>query len=151
MKKYTIQRAEKIYLPGELLPVRGDFDVEINGSEQMQVSDGYHTMDELYEHRITLFIALARVYNAVKTKLDPNLYPVTTTLLAPAWRSKKHDNGTMMPGWYILGIGKEKGEQITYHLPDSTWDQTDFAETLERAPLWDNHKSKDVLERLKLL
>ncbi len=32
-----------------------------------------------------------------------------------------------------MGIGKEKGEQITYHLPLSKWDETNFAETLESA------------------
>jgi hypothetical protein len=50
-----------------------------------------------------------------------------------------------------MGIGKEKGKQISYHLPLSRWDETYFAETLDKAPEWDGHTSADVLERLKTL
>ena len=64
-------------------------------------------------------------------------------------RSKVHYSPT--DGWFIMGIGKEKGNQISYHLPLSRWDETDFAETLDQAPEWDGHTSQDVLERLKTL
>jgi len=47
-----------------------------------------------------------------------------------------------------MGIGKESGEQITYHLPESLWGKTDFADTLEKAPQYDYHTSNDVLNRL---
>lgn len=93
------------------------------------VSDGYHTFGELYAHRIALFIALAR----------RTIY---------AWRSKAHSDGSIWDGWFILGIYKDAGKQITYHLPMSEWDKCDFAETLEKAPEWDRHTSNDVLERL---
>jgi hypothetical protein len=52
---------------------------------------------------------------------------------------------------FIMGIGKDRGEQITYHLPLSKWEETNFAETLNRAPEWDGHTSDNVLERLKNL
>jgi hypothetical protein len=102
------------------------------------ISDGYHTFGELYEHRITLFITLCeqRVYY---------------TSWEDVWRSKLHSDGTSFDGWFVLGIGKEKGEQITYHLPISKWDETDFAETLEKAHEFDGHTSEDVLGRLKKL
>ncbi len=105
--------------------------------------DGYHTFDELYEHRITLFIALCR-YLSVKGvfKNPPHLQ---------SWRSTFHSDGTEWRGWFILGIGKKKGEQITYHLPESKWSETDFAETLPHAPEFDGHTSEDVLQRLKRL
>lgn len=65
------------------------------------------------------------------------------------WRSRLHHDGSAFDGWFIIGIGKEKGEQITYHLPERMWSDCDWAETLDRAPEWDGHTSADVLERLR--
>lgn len=98
-----------------------------------KISDGYHTFDELYEHRIALFLALCR------------------QIPANVWRSRLHDDGSYFDGWFLLGINKQKGKQITYHLPNSKWDETNFAETLEKSPEWDKHTSNDVVERLKKL
>lgn len=53
--------------------------------------------------------------------------------------------------WFVLGIGKNEGEQITYHLPIRLWDFTKFAETLVFAPKFDGHTSADVLNRLQNL
>ena len=111
--------------------------------ENLEVSDGYHTFDELYEHRIVLFIALCKILYA-----DPQYQ---TGQKADIWRSKLHSDGTSFDGWFIMGIGRNKGEQITYHLPISKWDETEFAETREKAPEFDGHTSDDVLERLKNL
>lgn len=106
--------------------------------EDIKVSDGYHTFDELYDHRITLFIALCRI---LRKDADHN----------GIWRSKLHNDGTMYEGWFIMGIGEEAGNQITYHLPIARWHETDFAAELTRAPKWDGHTPADVLERLKQL
>lgn len=108
--------------------------------EELEVSDGYHTFDELYEHRITLFITLCRVICAI-----------TTGEFIRVWKSKLHSDGKGYEGWFILGIFDEKGKQISYHLPISKWEETSFVEELERAPEWDGHTSADVLERLKTL
>lgn len=105
------------------------------------VCDGYHTFDELYDHRITLFITLCRVL--ISDQGSEHWEPV--------WRSRLHHDGTSFEGWFIMGVGKNKGQQISYHLPLSRWEETNFAETLERAPEWDGHTSDDVLERLKKL
>lgn len=113
--------------------------------ENLEVSDGYHTFDELYEHRITLFITLCRY---VKWMRDARVK------LPRVWRSKVHYDDTRYKGWFILGIGEKKKEQITYHLPISKWKETDFlkyTDTLKKAPKWDGHSSADVLERLKAL
>jgi hypothetical protein len=48
-----------------------------------------------------------------------------------------------------MGIFIDKGSQITYHLPINRWEDTEWAETLEKAPEFDGHTSSDVLERLK--
>jgi hypothetical protein len=66
------------------------------------------------------------------------------------WKSKLHADGTMFDGWFIAGIGKAMGEQITYHLPLKYWDECEGKE-LEHAPEWDGHTPAEVLERLKNL
>lgn len=108
------------------------------------VSDGYHTMDELYEHRIRLYIALCREISL----RDPKLLALDDR---EVWRSKSHADGTMFEGWFIMGIGKAAGHQITYHLPLGYWDECSFATELERAPEWDGHTPGEVLQRLKSL
>lgn len=100
------------------------------------ISDGYHTFDELYEHRITLYIALCK--RLENTTLQP-------------WRTKVHSDLSVWDGWFLLGIGTDPGEQITYHLPIEKWEEASFAIELERAPDFDGHTSADVLERLKQL
>ena len=42
---------------------------------------------------------------------------------------KEASDGTVWKDWFILGVNKEKGEQITYHLPMGKWKETEFAET----------------------
>lgn len=116
-----------------------------------QVSDGYHSIQELYDHRITLFIALCRCMESGISQNQQAIMGREAEHPMRPWRSKTHYDGTSWDGWFIMGIGKEKGEQISYHLPLSRWDETDFAETLEKAPPFDGHTSADVLERLKQL
>lgn len=140
MKKFTILYATRNSLHQG---PTGHTVYEFEGEDIMQVSDGYHTMDELYEHRITLFIALCRMYAKHYNLEGGKTYNV--------WRSKLHSDGSEFEGWFVLGINKGKGDQITYHLPLSKWDETNFAENLEKAPEWDGHTSNDVLNRLKNL
>lgn len=126
--KYTIYHLNKS--DREVVEVQ-----EILTDDMGSISDGYHTFDELYEHRVTLYIALC-------SRLDSSYY---------VWRSEKHSDGSSYEGYFILGIDDEKGKQITYHIPMKYWEQTYFAETLEKAPEFDGHSSKDVLERLQKL
>lgn len=107
--------------------------VTVKCDEGVEVSDGYHTFSELYDHRIALWIALCRVYSSMHSD---------------CWRSMYHSDGTSIPGWFVLGIGRDIGDQITYHLPMSQWDATDFASDKEEPPRFDGHTSSDVLERL---
>ena len=103
--------------------------------------DGYHTFDELYEHRITLWIALCK-YVANK---------FAGSQAHPVWRSKKHSDGSSYDGWFLLGVNESAGNQITYHLPLSKWETTNFAKDIDKAPEFDGHTSDDVLERIKKL
>lgn len=94
-----------------------------------ETSDGYHTFNELYEHRHALFLALAS--------------------LTDSWMSKKHHDGSEMDGWFIAGIKLRSGD-ISYHLPMRIWDDCvkTGAEVLPKAPKWDGHTSNDVVDRL---
>lgn len=116
--------------------------------EELIVSDGYHTFDELYDHRITLFITLCQFIANYNKLVDSQKLVAYQRL---PWRSRFHSDGSEYPGWFILGINKNAGMQVTYHVPLSRWNETDFVETLEKAPEYDGHSSIDVLERLKHL
>lgn len=107
-------------------------------------SDGYHTFKELYDHRITLFIALCKCLHFDENQVEDDGSSCV-------WKSKKHSDGELTFGgtWFVLGINKEAGRQMTYHLPMSEWDNCSFATELETAPEWDGHSSADVLQRLK--
>ncbi len=99
-------------------------------------SDGYHTFDELYDHRVTLFVALCA---ELALRIAPE----------QIWRSRLHSDGTSFAGWFVAGIWTAPGSQITYHLPDDRWPSLDFADTRERAPEFDGHTSADVLARIR--
>ncbi len=103
-----------------------------------QLSDGYHTFDELYEHRIINYIALC-------TSMIREGYETV-------WKTRVHSDGIIWDGWFLLGIFKEKGKQITYHIPYSKWgNECKYIPEIEKAPEYDGHTSADVLERLKSL
>lgn len=112
---------------------------KVDGSiETNEISDGYHTFGELYDHRIALFRALCSYINGTS---DHDTYHN-----AP-WKSKVHSDGSVMKGWVIVGLGILSGEQITYHVPEHMYDDWP-AEALDKAPEWDGHTSADVLKRL---
>lgn len=110
--------------------------------------DGYHTFQELYDHRIELFLALCRF----RQRLSDN--ERTAGSAEVVWRSRRHSDGELCFGTgtqFVMGIGKEKGSQITYHIPIERWDEAAFATTFEAAPEWDGHSSDDVVSRLRAL
>ena len=94
------------------------------------ISDGYHTFNELYNHRAVLF--------SVICKQDKT-----------SWKSRKHHDGTMYDGMFIAGIGTPYG-QCTYHLDNEYWELFKVKE-IPCAPEWDGHTPDDVLTRLKYL
>jgi len=96
-----------------------------------EISDGYHTFNELYDHRCHLFVALMRSNQDI------------------SWRSKKHADGEMFPSWFIAGMNLPTG-LITYHLPLWMWSMLDGGgiSTREFAPEWDGHTPADVVSRL---
>lgn len=95
------------------------------------ISDGCHTFDELYEHRAKLFSVICNTNKEL------------------AGKSKLHDDGTMLDGYFIVGIETEQG-QATYHYGLCYWDLFEVME-LEKAPKYDGHTSKEAIERIKML
>lgn len=106
-----------------------------------KISDGYHTFDELYEHRCLLFVALIMS--------NPRI----------SWRARCNSDGSKLDGWFIAGMDLPTG-QIGYHLPERMWhcfdkilgpinlSGTGRQGTFDRAPEWDGHTSEDVLKRI---
>lgn len=120
--------------------------IKEKGCDTNKISDGYHTFGELYEHRITIFIALCKALHFDENQIEDDGSSVV-------WKSKKHSDGELAFGgtWFVLGINKDAGRQITYHLPIDKWGDCSFATELETAPEWDGHTSEDVLNRLMAL
>lgn len=110
--------------------------IKTTKADTNKISDGYHTFEELYEHRIELYMALCRkVYKGNKTNV---------------WKAKIHSDGSVWKGWFILGINTTKGTQITYHLPIKYWGKIDVIDW-GKAPEFDGHTPQDVIKRLKQL
>ena len=139
IKKYLITDIQKLEKQDDYATLKKGIFAE--GDERMQVSDGSHTMDELYEHRYMLFIALCRYVYYHDVKISGANKSI--------WKTHMHSDGNpAYDGYFLLGINKEKGTQISYHLPNKFYDGIDFAEVLDKAPEWDGHTSGDVLFRL---
>lgn len=103
-----------------------------NVNDIEDLSDGFHTFNDLYEQRMWLFAALV---NAYKDK---------------AWKSLRHEDGEHCFGgdWFIVGIDTPKGS-YTYHYGIQYWDVFD-CEALPRAKHWDGHTDKDVTRLMSL-
>lgn len=137
-KSHTSVQVSDNYARDEKIVVVEGFD--------LVASDGYHTFDELYDHRITIYIALCRFVQSNFDKMTED-----DDEDRPVWRSQFHSDGSQYENWFTLGMFEKTGEQITYHIPMNRWGETDFAETLDKAPEWDEHTSQDVLDRIKKL
>lgn len=116
--------------------------------DSAQVSDGYHTFEDLYNHRHRLFIALCRqMHLRYKSSVsERNHYN-------PIWhyQTSQGEDGHF-EGYFLMGIHTEYGKQISYHLPDRFINEISlFSNKMCIKPTWDGHTSQDVLERLALL
>ena len=110
-------------------------DEAVNTVDDMgEVSDGYHTFNQLYHQRAVLF---ATIVNLNKDK---------------AWKSFKHSDGNYCfdsnGEWFIVGVDTPKGS-YTYHYSKEYWDMFD-CEELECGKEWDGHTEKDVTRLLSL-
>ncbi|TLG72155.1 hypothetical protein FEZ08_09540 [Culicoidibacter larvae] len=95
------------------------------------MSDGYHTFNELYNHRSVLFSVICNLNSKV------------------AWKSKKHADGSMFNNMFVVGIETPAG-MFTYHDEMMWWNRYNVPE-LENAPEWDGHTSDDVIRLYTLV
>lgn len=126
-------KSEEFTLRGNACVELENYDGEVNVEYLTKVgelSDGYHTYNELYHHRMILF---KLVCDAHKDK---------------AWKSWKHSDGTMFDHSFIVGVNTPEG-QYTYHYREEDYDLFDVKE-LEFAPEYDGHLPKDITRLLTL-
>lgn len=113
----------------------GDRWVPSDGIRTDEITDGFHTFGELYEHRRALTMALI------------------STGKFHAWRSRAHhpEDSPCFVGYFIVGIDLPTGT-VTYHYADRHWD--DFShgtDDLDHAPKWDGATPADTVSRLMSL
>lgn len=94
----------------------------INGD----TSDGYHTFNELYDHRVLLWINLCLLQHPDITYLVEDHYE----------------------GWFLLGCETPQG-QISYHCPNKYLGLC--SKITRRQPEFDGHTSSDVIKRLEAI
>ncbi len=111
----------------ESVKMKIEFEVEHKG----QISDGYHTFDELYHHRMMLFAVICNTYRN------------------NAWKSWHHHDGTMYDDYFIVGIETPHG-QYSYHYHKDNWNMFNVT-CVEKAPKWDGHQPKDIDRLLSLI
>lgn len=97
-----------------------------------QISDGYHTFDELYHHRMVLFSIICNQNKHL------------------AWKSKLHHDGTMYDNYFIVGLNTSLG-QYSYHYHMENWDHFKDIFEYDLAPEWDGHKPEDIGRLYSLL
>lgn len=91
------------------------------------LSDGYHTFDELYEHRHHLFLCLVRQMPSLKRWLI-------------------HDH---FEGWDLIAVDLPLIGQISYHLPIRLRPHYRTFAWSSEPYQWDGHTSEDVIKRLE--
>lgn len=97
-----------------------------NQIDSGDLSDGYHTFNQLYHQRAMLF---ATIVNQNSDK---------------AWKTHKHEDGEPCfgGGWFLVTIDTPKGA-YGYHYEDKYWDLFKCKE-LEIAKHWDGYTEEDV-------
>ena len=99
-----------------------------------QISDGYHTFDELYRYRM--------IYHAWAIKAWQQAgWPVV--------KSHRHHDGDLCfgGGWFIVSAQLPSG-QVSNHYEDKYWDLFNCPE-VEMAPEWDGHTPQQAADRIE--
>lgn len=98
-----------------------------------EVSDGYHTHNELYRYRMLL-----HAY-ATQSWIDRGL-PVVKS-----WRH--HDGEPCFGGGWFIVVAQIPTGQVSCHYRARDWDLF-AAPAVDRAPVWDGHSPAQAAERL---
>lgn len=125
--KEVIEKIENVY---DMLFEEFDEAIDLLSKDNGEISDGYHTFNELYHHRMMLFAVICNNNKGL------------------SWKSWKHHDGTMFEDYFIVGVTTVQG-QYTYHYHKDNWDMFDCKE-LDNAPEWDGHQPSDIDRLLSL-
>jgi hypothetical protein len=104
---------------------------------EKEVTDGYHSFEELYDHRRALTAVLAALAASGSD--------------SASWKSKRHhpeDDPMFEGGYFIVGIHIPNQGPITYHYKLTHWDDFAAVPELEHAPRWDGATPADTVTRL---
>ena len=115
--------------------IEGLVEEETKPKDMGEISDGYHTFNELYEYRMLYNAALFNEF------AKQGLYDVH--------KSRKHSDGEYPFGdsnWFIVMAELPTG-QISNHYEMKDWDKFQIPEK-PLANKWDEHSPKDVADRL---
>ena len=122
-----------LWTEGEIICIFKKLKVE--NTDMGEVSDGYHTFNELYDYRMLYNAALFNEW------AKQGLYDVH--------KSKRHSDGEECfgGGWFIVQAQLPTG-QISNHYEMKYWDLFNVPEKIF-ANEYDGHTPKDVAERLR--
>lgn len=108
------------------------------GYDVSQVSDGYHSFDQLYATRMAYNVAAAHLAAQSGLKVEKSL---------------RH-NGDAEPifggGWFAVTIYSPLG-QITNHYKEEFWNLFQVQEVSELSAPWDGHDTETANSRLLTL
>lgn len=106
----------------------------LNAKElELEISDGYHTFTDVYNHRIMLFLLVISLLKKSNSTIK-------------IWYANSEEIG-----WYIVGIDFENGKKrVSYHLPTSSKEYLDKmnVEYLDKLPEYDGCNSDCNLKRI---
>lgn len=114
--------------------LKKDYDFEKTSGDGHQLADDYHTMSELYFHRMLLFVTTLKLAKEKGYEL---------------YRSKLHHDGSMFEGYFIVGVFTPEG-QYAYHYNLKYWNYFNFVDEWDRGPEWDGSKANDLHRLLSL-
>ena len=97
------------------------------------ISDGYHTFNQLYHQRVMLFAVI----------VNQNL--------ERAWKTRKHEDGELCfgGGWFLVTIDTPKGA-YGYHYEEKYWNLF-YCKELDKAKHFDGYTEDDVDRLFSLL
>lgn len=110
-----------------------------------QVSDGFHTFDELYRYRLLYNAALMNFVGFA------NEARLTEWEANRVHKSKLHSDGKHPfddPNWFIVMMYIPGQGQISNHYEMKDWDLFDIPE-LHKADKWDGHTAEEAADRIE--
>lgn len=133
-QKQDILTVDLHFIDGNVCECTYPFEMQELCDDKGEISDGYHTFNQLYHQRAVLFAAIVNQNQA------------------KAWKSFKHEDGQYCfdsnGEWFIVGVDTPQGN-YTYHYSKEYWDMFHCQE-LERGKHWDGHTEEDVVRLLTL-